>query len=143
MRDYKLNNMGTIRDFEDWFLVQQDCESVSKNLQVEHILREEGLRGCLINEESLNKGDYELKDVVWFSGTVPHLDKVVYQIELSESQSAYKNLNGFLQLYYCILEDFEIDSGDLSIEVFEVQYWNKFEGDSGAIYEKLLKEFGE
>lgn len=32
-----------------------------------------------------------------------------------------------------VVEDFGIDYGDLSLEVFEVQYWNKYDGDEDFI----------
>lgn len=38
------------------------------------------------------------------------------------------------ELYQAIMEDFALDAGDLSLEVFEVQYYNKYDGDEAKIW---------
>lgn len=42
-----------------------------------------------------------------------------------------------IKLYQAIVADFDIGVGDLSLEVFEVQYWNKYKGDERAIWEAV------
>ena len=80
MRDYDIKLVGTVRDFESWYLVQFDFDSVVEYLGVGVEVQAEGWRGCLIDNEALDHADYTLKDVVWFPGVVPGLDKSVYKL---------------------------------------------------------------
>ena len=134
MKEYRVERFETIKTLEDWFLVQDDFEAVVNSLAIEEIIEEEGFRGCLIDQDVLNNGDYELDNVAWYFGTVPYLSCITYKIVLVKSYEIF-------DLYHYALEDFNIDSGDLSIEVFEVQYWNKFNCNPEAIWEELGKEF--
>lgn len=42
------------------------------------------------------------------------------------------------ELYYEIVDEFALD--DLSIEVFEVQYYNKYNGDERAIWDAVERD---
>jgi len=46
-----------------------------------------------------------------------------------------------IKLYQAITEDFDIDRGDLSLEVFEVQYYNRLDGDDRAIWEAVEADY--
>jgi len=45
-----------------------------------------------------------------------------------------------IHLYQAIIQDFELDD-QLSLEVFEVQYYNKLQGDERAIWDAVETDY--
>lgn len=45
-----------------------------------------------------------------------------------------------VSLYNAIVQDFSLED-ELSLEVFEIQYWNRFNGDEGEIWRAVEADY--